>query len=439
MTQPIQIFKYETMKQKDVQRIMNRSVANYDQIAPKVKVTMEEIKKNGDKAIITKYKERKIPIIKLMVSKREFEKANKNVSNDFKKALDQVINNINLVNSEQIINIKKEKVANVLGKDIIVWREWRAIDTVGIYVPGGNANYPSSLLMCAIPAIVAGCKEIIVCCPPDKNGNIPDEVIVAAQKVGITKIFKVGGPQAIAAMAYGTETIPKVQIIVGPGNNYVTIAKLLVYPQTTIDMPAGPSENLIIADECANPEFVAADLLTDSEHGIDSTAVLLTQSPEFAGKVAQEIEIQLSNLSTGKTIEKALNSYGAIIVFNKNNTLINFANEYAPEHMQIMTCDSLSLAKLINNAGSVFIGPWSTKSSGDYATGANHVLPTGKMAKTFGPLSVENFGRLVQFQKVTKNGLKNIRQSIITFAEVEKLPAHKNSTEIRFKYPLPNY
>lgn len=428
----LKIFNFSTMSAKDKERIIRRSVANYEQLIPLVKAKMEEVRTNGDSTILKKYRERNIPIQNLQVTNTEVKKAYQDISSDFILVLKQVIKNITTVNIAQLKTLTNEKLIKVRDNDICVWRSWKPIESIGIYVPGGNANYPSSLLMCGIPAIIAGCRKIIVCCPPDKNGKLPNEVLVAARKLGITKIYKIGGPQAVAAMSYGTKTIPKVQKIVGPGNEYVTIAKLLVYPQTNIDMPAGPSEDLIIADETANPVFVAADLITDAEHGIDSTGVLLTTSMKLAKQVQSQINKQVKTLSSKNVIETALASFGAIIVFTSLKEMINFANEYAPEHMQIMTKNPEKVGESMFNAGSIFIGPWTTKSSGDYATGANHVLPTGQMAKTFGPLSVENFGKLVQYQKVTQKGLRSLKKTIVTFADVEKLPAHKNSVTVRF-------
>ncbi len=319
----------------------------------------------------------------------------------------------------------------VNSKGIKVWREWRPLDSIGIYAPGGRANYPSTLLMCAIPAIIAGCKRIIVCVPPNEQGNLPAELLVTAFELGITDVFKVGGAQAIAAMTYGTESVPKVLKIVGPGNQYVTAAKLLVFPQTAIDLPAGPSENLIIADDSANPDFVAADLITDAEHGPDSTSILLTPSEQVAKSVSASIIELLKVLSSRETIIESLTNYGAIIVTQSLDEAISLANEYAPEHMQIMTRNPESVAKRINNAGSVFVGSWSAKAAGDYATGANHVLPTGQAAKTFGALSVESFGKWIEFQQLTKSGFTQLSQTIETYADIEGLPAHKLSSTVR--------
>lgn len=421
------------MSANDKKRVLERSVANFNKLLPEIKLKMSEVKKFGDKAILAKYKNRNIPVTKLKVTKEEFVVAEKTASKKFKIALGQAIKNISTVNKSQLVNVLNSNLTRVIGNDILVWRSWKPLQSVGVYVPGGNANYPSTLLMSVIPAQIAGCKKIVVCCPPDKNGKLPVEVIIAAKTLGLIDLFKIGGPQAIAAMAYGTKSIPKVQKIVGPGNEYVTIAKRLIFPDTNIDMPAGPSENLIIADDSADPKFIAADLMTDCEHGIDSTGVLLTTSKTLCLKVNKEIEKQRAGLTTTNVINTSFKSYGAIIVFENTSDIIDFANNYAPEHMQIMTKNNMAIANKIINAGSIFLGPWTTKSAGDYATGANHVLPTGQMAKTFWPLSIETFGKLVQYQQVTKAGLKAIKDTITTFADVEKLPAHKNSVMVRFK------
>jgi len=271
-----------------------------------------------------------------------------------------------------------------------------------------------------------------MCSPPKERGEIPYPTLVAADMVGIKKIFKVGGPEAIAALAYGTESIPKVYKIFGAGNSYVTAAKLLSLSEVAVDMPAGPSEVLIIADETANPAFIAADLLADGEHGNDSACVLLTTSKIIALEVVAELEKQLLNLPTAKYIKESLAKYGLIVLVDSIKEAINFANEYAPEHLELMVKNPEKIINKILNAGSVFLGDWTSKSAGDYATGANHVLPTGGTAKMYPPLGVDAFGKWMQVQKCTKTGLKNIKQTVETISEVEQLPAHKNATSIRF-------
>ena len=346
-------------------------------------------------------------------------------------ALKQMIKNITFVQKAQLT--KKIDTVVESEKGIKVWREWRPIEKVGLYIPGGKAIYPSSVLMTAIPAQIAGCQEIIMCSPPHEDGQIPPATLVAANIIGIKKIFKIGGAEAIAAMTYGTETIPNVYKVFGAGNSYVTVAKMIAREIISIDMPAGPSEVFIIADETANPKFIAADLLADGEHGEDSACVLITTSKFIAEMTIKEIKKQLLNLATRKYAEESLKRYGLLAIVESMEEAINFTNEYAPEHLEIMTKNNRLIVRKINNAGSIFLGDWTSKSSGDYATGANHVLPTGGMAKMYPPLGVDAFGKWMQVQECTKEGLKKIKKTIEVMAEVEQLPAHKNSVSIRFK------
>jgi histidinol dehydrogenase len=426
---PIPIYNTNTINAQVLQRLMQRSAANYDAVKTEVKPNMEAVKQLGDIAILNKYGDRGIPIRRLVVSKKEFDEAYQNCNSRFLQAFKVARRNLENVCKAQMKSA--QNACGVNGKGIKVWREWRPLDSVGIYAPGGRANYPSTLLMCAIPAIISGCNRIITCAPPNEQGKLPAELLVSAAELGVTEVFKVGGAQAVAAMAYGTESIPKVLKIVGPGNQYVTAAKLLVFPQTAIDLPAGPSENLIIADDSANPAFVAADLITDAEHGPDSASILLTPSELVAKNVVLLISNLIKRLATQKTIKESLANYGAIIVTQSLDEAISLANAYAPEHMQIMAREPESVAKRIINAGSVFVGTWSAKAAGDYTTGANHVLPTGQAAKSFGALSVESFGKWIEFQKLTEVGFLELSKVIETYADIEALPAHKLSSTVR--------
>lgn len=428
----LKIYKSATISPRDLKRLMRRSFIDVSAIKTSVQRIVDEIKIHGDDPIWEKYRSRNIPVPNLRVTEQEIALAYSEISRKFLTALNQVIRNIRAVHERQRNGLTAQPVISVYGTDVTVWRVWRPIESVGIYVPGGRANYPSTLLMCAIPAQIAGCQKITACVPPDSKGQIPAEVIVAADALGLKNLFKVGGSQAIAAMAYGTKTIPKALKIVGPGNQYVTAAKLLVYPTVDIDMPAGPSENLIIADETANPAFVAADLITDAEHGPDSTGLVVTPSETLARAVQKEAARLAQTLETKEIIRTSLQTYGGIIVVRSLDEAITWSNEYAPEHLQIMTKNPMRLTKKITNAGSVLIGRWTSKSAGDYAIGANHVLPTGQTAKMFAPLSVESFGRFIQFQKTSRRGLATIRRSVEIFADAEKLPAHKLSCAIRF-------
>lgn len=426
--------KIQKLSQLDSQtkkRIMTRSTESIDEVIPYVTSIINDVKNNGDNAL-QKYTKKfdGATISKLRVSKNEISNAYKVVSRDIVSALKQAKKNIESFQKSQLKSKIRSKVQTEKG--IKVWQEWRAIERVGLYVPGGKAAYPSSVLMSAVPAKIAGCERIIMVTPTDKDGLVNPVILVAANIAGITEIYKVGGAQAISAMAYGTETIPKVFKIFGPGNRYVATAKQIVSKDVAIDMPAGPSEVFIIADDSANPKYIAADLLADGEHGDDSACVMITTSQKIAEITMKEIEKQLYDLETKDRIQKSLNSYGLIAVADSMEEAIEFANDYAPEHMELMTKNNDTVLKQITNVGSVFLGNWTSKSSGDYATGANHVLPTGGMAKMFSPLGVEAFGRWIEIQKCTKNGLAKIRKTIAQLSDAEGLPAHKVSTEIRF-------
>ncbi len=427
------IKRLKDIPSEEYERIISRSAGLNEAILPEVKKTMNGVAQKGDSMLLEKYRNRfgTENYAGIQVTAEEISDAYKNVNKETLRALRQMIKNITLVQKAQLP--KKIDRAVRSEKGIRVWREWRAIEKVGLYIPGGKAIYPSSVLMSAIPAQIAGCKEIIMCSPPKSDGQIPAATLIAADMVGITKIYKVGGVEAIAAMTYGTETIPQVYKIFGAGNSYVTAAKSIAQKTISIDMPAGPSEVFIIADETANPSFIAADLLADGEHGEDSACVLVTTSNDIATQTVCEIEKQLFGLSTRKRAEVALEKYGLIALVDNLEEAVQFANIYAPEHLEIMTNRPERLVGKIMNAGSVFVGDWTTKSSGDYATGANHVLPTGGMAKMYPPLGVDSFGKWMQVQKCTKSGLQKIRKTIEVIAEVEQLPAHKQSVSIRFK------
>jgi histidinol dehydrogenase len=429
----MKVIKLNKLSKKDYQRIMKRSSGANPDIMPKVKKLMDGIKKNGDKDLIKNFTKRfgKKNYSSLAVSKEEIKDAYKDVSSEFIIGIKQMIKNITAVHVAQLPN-KKDVVVNS-EKGISVWREWRAIEKVGLYVPGGKAVYPSTVLMNVIPAKIAGCDEIIMCSPPRGNGQIPAATLVAADMVGIKKIYKIGGVEAIAAMTYGTETIPNVYKIFGPGNSYVTAAKMIALETISIDMPAGPSEVFIIADETANSAYIAADLLADGEHGEDSACVLITTSQKIAEQTIQEIEKQLPKLSTKAWITESLKRYGLIAITDSLDEAVAFTNKYAPEHLEIMTKNSEAVTEQIKNAGSVFLGDYTAKATGDYATGANHVLPTGGMAKMYPPLGVDAFGKWMQIQKCTKEGLQKIKNTVETVADIEQLPGHKNSVSIRFE------
>jgi histidinol dehydrogenase len=314
-----------------------------------------------------------------------------------------------------------------------VWREWRPIERVGLYIPGGQANYPSSLLMTAVPAKIAGCLEFIVCTPCKADGKVSAATLVACDLCGVERIYKLGGAQAIGAMAYGTATVSAVDKIFGAGNTFVTTAKLLVSREVAIDMPAGPSEIMILADDSADPAYLAADLLSQAEHGPDSASVLVTDAPELARRVVEEAERQTARLATADTIRTSLGNFGMIVLVDDLDTGAAFANRYAPEHLEIVTRNDRRYLNMINNVGSVFLGPFAPEPAGDYATGSNHVLPTAGFARMYNPLSVESFGKKIQVQRLTKGGLAALRDTIGTLADAEQLPAHKAAVEIRFR------
>lgn len=420
------------LSKNSYQRIVRRSLGNNADIFPAVSAIMRSVQSNGDAAILDKYQKRygSDTYTTVAVTPTEIAESYRKTTSATIRALEQMRKNIFAAQSAQLPTKKDIVVKTEIG--INVWREWRPIEKVGLYIPGGNAIYPSSVLMSAIPAQIAGCTELVLCSPPDKQGRMPSATVVAADMLGIKKLYKVGGAEAIAAMTYGTDSIPAVYKIFGAGNSYVTAAKMLAFGEVAIDMPAGPSEIFIMADDTANPDYIAADLLADGEHGEDSACVLITTSKRVAEETITAIEKQLQNLSTGDRARESLRRYGLFATVDTMDEAIAFTNMYAPEHLEIMIKNPRSIVRKIVNAGSVFVGAYTSKATGDYATGANHVLPTGGMAKMYPPLGVDAFGKWMQVQECTKQGLLAIRQTIETIADVEQLPAHKNSVSIRF-------
>lgn len=398
-----------------------------------VRKIINNVRLNKDKALLALTKKFEGADLKeFRVSKEEIKDAYLQESPEVIKALKIAKTNIEKFHKN---NVKSKENKITTTKGVQVWREFRPIEKVGLYIPGGKAAYPSTVLMLAIPAKIAGCREIILCAPPNKEGKVPNIVIIAADICGVTKIFKVGGAQAIAAMAYGTETIPKVSKIFGPGNNYVTTAKILVYGEVAIDMPAGPSEVLVYADESAKLSWVAADLLSQLEHGEDSQAILVTLYKDLAEKVQKEVLKQAKELLRFAIIERSLKNSFIIVVENQKQAS-ELINEYAPEHLEIVCENEMEVLKQINNAGSVFLGCYSSEPLGDYATGSNHTLPTSGYAKMFSALSVESFGKKMQVQKVSKEGILKLRNTVEVLAAKEGLGAHKNAISIRFNSNL---
>lgn len=365
----------------------------------------------------------------LEVTKAEIEAASATIGKELKAAIETAASNIKKFHESQ--RREFQKVETTPG--VTCWRKAVAIDRVGIYIPGGTAPLFSTVLMLAVPATIAGCREVILCSPPDKSGSISPAIVYAASRAGITKMFKAGGAQAIAAMAYGTQTIPSVNKIFGPGNQYVTKAKQIVSQDgISIDMPAGPSEVLVVADENANASYVAADLLSQAEHGKDSQVVLVAFSKEQVANVEKEIQEQLATLPRKEIAVEALNNSLAVIMKNESDAM-EFVNEYAPEHLILNSKNATQLAEFVRNTGSVFIGRWSPESVGDYASGTNHTLPTNGFAKAYSGVSLESFQKYITFQSLTEDGLKKLGPVVETMAEAEDLVGHKQSISIRLK------
>lgn len=389
---------------------------------------INKVKKEKDTALLSYTRQWDCADIEnIKVSRQEMEQAQ--ISEELKQAIAIAKANIEKFHSTQLA--EKEEIETMPG--VKCWRKNVAIEKVGLYVPGGTAPLFSTVLMLGIPAKLAGCQEIVLCTPPSKKGEIHPAILYTAQLIGIDSIFKVGGAQSIAAMALGTESIPKVNKIFGPGNQYVTKAKEKVQQSgVAIDMPAGPSEVLVIADADANPKFVAADLLSQAEHGIDSQVVVLSDNLEILQKVNSELTTQLQLLPRKDIAAKALENSQAILL-NSLEDCIDFSNEYAPEHLIINVKNSEKQAAKIINAGSVFLGAYSCESAGDYASGTNHTLPTNGFAKSYSGVSVDSFVKKITFQKLSAEGLKNIGNAVEIMAETEELIAHKNAVSLRLK------
>lgn len=412
------------------QNLAQRQTFSTTDLNETVKSIFNDIQKNGDVAV-AKYTSifDGVSIENFIASTTEIENAVAEIDINLKNAIQVAGENIKRFHQSQKEISKKVETTS----GVFCWRESRAINTIGIYIPGGTAPLFSTVLMLAIPAKIAGCKNIILCSPPDKNGNINPAILYAAQLTGVTQIYKVGGIQAIAAMTFGTNEIPKVDKLFGPGNQYVTAAKQ--YAQQlglAIDLPAGPSELLVIADDTCDAEFVASDLLSQAEHGGDSQVILVTNSKEIVAKVATAIEKQKAILPRQSVVEKALENSRAI-VFDTIQQGIAFSNFYAPEHLILAIEDAEDKINLIENAGSVFLGNYSCESAGDYASGTNHTLPTNGYAKNYSGVSLDSFVKKITFQKLTSNGIQNLGPTIEIMAAAEQLDAHKNAVSIRLK------
>ena len=422
----MQIIKYPPKDQWS--EILKRPSLNFDSLFDQVKNTLDEVRHHGDAALrnFTR-KFDKVEVDALEVTKEEITDAIKLVSTELKEAIEMARRNIWKFHSEQ----QREYTEIQTSPGVYCWQKAVPIEKIGLYVPGGSAPLFSTVLMLGIPAQIAECKEVILCSPPASDGKINPAVLYAAHVAGIHRIFRVGGAQAIAAMAYGTESIPKVYKIFGPGNQYVTAAKQLVsLSDVAIDMPAGPSEVLIIADETANPAYVASDLLSQAEHGADSQVLLVTTTENLIEKTLEQIEIQIEKLPRKETARKALDNSRIILVKNLDEA-IAVTNEYAPEHLIISTRSYMVVAEHIVNAGSVFLGNMSPESAGDYVSGSNHTLPTHGFSKAYSGVNLDSFLKKITFQQLTSEGLTNLSNAIILMAENEGLQAHANAVKVR--------
>ena len=403
-----------------------RPVMKSDDIVPAVTAVIDAVREKGDAAVIDFTA--RFDKVSLRGIKKDI-RSDIQIPLDLKRAIDTARANIEEFHRSQIEQIKK--VETMPG--VSCWRKSVAIESVGLYIPGGSAPLFSTLLMLAIPAQIAGCREIVVCTPPTNSGEIHPTIEYTASILGIKSIYLAGGAQAIAAMAYGTETVPKVFKIFGPGNQYVTAAKQLVQQHTVaIDMPAGPSEVLVIADQESNPEFIAADLLSQAEHGPDSQVILVSDTRDIIERTIQEVATQIEQLPRKEAAAKAMLNSRAIVVRDLADA-VAFSNVYAPEHLIINCSQASELAEHIINAGSVFLGPWSCESLGDYASGTNHTLPTNGFALNYSGVSLDSFVKKITFQHISENGIKELGPSVEVMAEAEQLRAHRNAVTVRLK------
>lgn len=408
--------------------LLKRPYVDNRAVLESVQMILNGVRQHGDEALFSFTKKFDgVELTRLQVSEEEIAQAEQQLSDSLKKAILQAKANIESFHKQQLAS--KELVETMPG--IQCWRKGVGIEKVGLYIPGGTAPLFSTVLMLGIPAKLAGCKDIVLCTPCNKDGQVHPATLFAAQLVGVTKLFKVGGAQAIAAMAYGTQIVPRVYKIFGPGNQYVTAAKQLVQLEgVAIDMPAGPSEVCVLADESADPAFVASDLLSQAEHGIDSQVILVSTSEAVVNACIQQVEAQLEKLLRKEIAQKALSHSKAIVVQSMDEA-IALVNEYAAEHLIISCKEADTIAEQVINAGSVFIGNYSPESAGDYASGTNHTLPTNGFARAFSGVSVDSFMKKITYQKLSKEGLQNIAPTVIEMAEAEGLQAHAEAVKVR--------
>lgn len=421
----------ENTKSDLLESLLKRSPNSYGEYEGRVNAIIDEVREKRDEAIFAfteKFDGACINADNILVTEAEIEEAYTQVDEKLLAIIRKALVNIRKYHEKQLQN------SWFTSEDgIILGQKVTALSKVGVYVPGGKAVYPSSVLMNVIPAKVAGVERIIMCTPPDKNGKVFASTLVAAKEAGVDEIYKVGGAQAVAAMAFGTESVPKVDKIVGPGNIYVALAKKAVYGHVSIDSIAGPSEILVLADETANPRYVAADLLSQAEHDEMASAILITTSAKLAKQVSAEVDQFVAVLSRSEIIQKSLDNYGYILVAENMEDAIDAVNEIASEHMEIVTRDPFHIMTKIKNAGAIFIGEYSSEPLGDYFAGPNHVLPTNGTAKFFSPLSVDDFIKKSSIISYSREALEKVHKDIEQFAECERLTAHANSVRVRFE------
>jgi histidinol dehydrogenase len=411
--------------------LLKRSPNNYGEFEGRVNAIIEEVRANRDQAVFSYTKQfdgADISAANIKVTEAEIQEAYEQVDETLLAVIRKSLVNIRKYHEKQLQN------SWFTSEDgVILGQKVTPLATAGVYVPGGKAVYPSSVLMNVLPAKVAGVERIVMCTPPDRNGKVYPSTLVAAKEAGVDDIYKVGGAQAIAAMAFGTESVPKVDKIVGPGNIYVALAKKAVFGYVSIDSIAGPSEILVLADETANPRYVAADLLSQAEHDEMASAILITTSPSLAEQVSAEVDKFVTQLSRKEIIQKSLDNYGYILIAENMADAIDAVNEIASEHMEIVTADPFHVMTQIKNAGAIFIGEYSSEPLGDYFAGPNHVLPTNGTAKFFSALSVDDFIKKSSIISYSREALEKVHEDIEQFAECEKLTAHANSIRVRFE------
>lgn len=424
--------RIDALTQKDLDAIMIRSTQDISSVYEDVRKIVEDVRKRGDAALLETNREFKedVRAADLKVSAGEVERAYDRVDPGIVDCLRAAARNITKFHRAQV---EREMWSVEIMEGILAGRLARPMDRVGCYIPGGRAVYPSTVLMTVIPAKVAGVGEVHIATPPGKGMDVPPVTLVAADVAGCTSIFKAGGPWGIAALACGTATVPRVDKIVGPGNKYVTAAKMIVYGQVDIDSPAGPSEALILADDSGDATLIAFDFLSQIEHDPDSAAVLVTTSSELAEEVCNALNREAAGLPRREILESSLTKHSRILVASSMEEAVQFANDYAAEHLQIITKDPFSLLSRIRHAGSIFLGPHAPVPVGDYASGTNHVLPTGRCARMFSGLSVDDFIKKPTFQYLSKEGLSRLRDIVTTLAEAEGLPLHARAVEARFR------